>query len=95
AGIGPTPTPNAVGLAAGGPDHEGAKKLIDAILSRETEALLAAADSAQIPLRSGVPGPKDPAVKGLGAFRMMAWDVNQVAADLTRCDSDFNRRWGQ
>lgn len=94
-GIGTMLIPNAVGLIAGGPDQEGAKKLIDAILRRETEALLAAADSAQIPLRSGVPGPKDPSVKGLGAFKPMAWNVDQVAADLTRCDADFNKRWGQ
>jgi len=94
-GIGTMLIPNAVGLVAGGPDPDGAKKLIDAILRRETEALLAAADGAQIPLRAGIPGPKDPAVKGLGAFRMMAWDVNQVGADLLRCDRDFNQRWQQ
>ena len=94
-GIGTMLIPNAVGLVAGGPDQEGAKKLIDAILRRETEALLAAADGAQIPLRSGVQGPKDPAVKSLGAFKQMAWSVDQVAADLTRCDADFNKRWGQ
>jgi len=94
-GIGTMLIPNAVGLVAGGPDQEGAKKLIDATLRRETEALLAAADGAQIPLRAGVQGPKDPAIKGLGAFRAMPWDVAKVAQDLARCDRDFNQRWGQ
>lgn len=94
-GLGTMLIPNAVGLVAGGPDQEGGKRLIDRIVSRETEALLAAADSAQIPLRAGVPGPKDPSIKGLGAFRAMAWDVAKVAQDLARCDRDFNQRWGQ
>src|SRR5688572_8347029 len=81
-GLGTMLIPNAVGLVPGGPDPAGGKRLIDAILSRETEALLAAADSAQIPLRSGVPGPKDPAIKGLGQFRPMAWDFAKVGADI-------------
>ena len=93
-GIGTMLIPNAVGLVAGGPDQAGAKKLIDAILSRETEALLAAADSAQIPLRSGIPGPTDPALKGLGQFRAMAWDFAKVGMDLNAADSAFNKRWG-
>ncbi len=92
-GLGTMLIPNAVGLVAGGPDQAGAKKLIDAILGRETEALLAAADSAQIPLRSGSPGPKDPAIKGLGAFRAMVWDFAKVGMDLNRCDAAFNKRW--
>jgi iron(III) transport system substrate-binding protein len=94
-GIGTMLIPNAVGLVANGPDQEGAKKLIDAILSRETEALLAAADGAQIPLRKGVQGPKDPAIKAVGAFREMKWDVDKAAGDLARCTGEFARRWGK
>jgi iron(III) transport system substrate-binding protein len=78
-GIGTMLIPNAVGLVAGGPDPAGAKRLIDAILSRETEGLLALADGAQIPLRNGVPGPKDPAIKVVGQFRPMAWDSRRSA----------------
>ena len=94
-GIGTMLIPNAVGLVAGGPDQDGAKKLIDAILSRETEALLAAAESAQIPLRKGVQGPKDPAIKGVGQFREMKWDVEKAATDLARCTGEFAKRWGK
>ena len=94
-GIGTMLIPNAVGLVAGGPDQPRARRLIDAILSRETEALLAAADSAQIPLRRGVPGPKDPAIKGLGQFRPMVWDFAKVGADIERSSRDFGKRWGK
>ena len=94
-GIGTMLIPNAVGLVAGGPDPTGSKRLIDAILSRETEALLAAAESAQIPLRSGVPGPKDPAIKGVGQFRPMVWDFAKVGADIERSSRDFGKRWGK
>jgi len=94
-GIGTMLIPNAVGLVAGGPDPAGARRLIDAILSRETEALLAAADGAQIPLRAGVPGPKDPAIKGVGRFRPMVWDFAKVGADIERSSRDFCKRWGK
>jgi iron(III) transport system substrate-binding protein len=94
-GIGTMLIPNAVGLVAGGPDQEGAKKLIDAILSLQTEALLAAADGAQIPLRAAVAGPKDPAIKGVGAFREMKWDVAKAAEDLARSSREFSKRWGK
>jgi iron(III) transport system substrate-binding protein len=94
-GIGTMLIPNAVGLVAGGPDQEGAKKLIDAILSRETEALLAAAEGAQIPLRTGIAGPKDPAIKGVGQFRQMKWDVDKAATDLARSGNEFAKRWGK
>jgi iron(III) transport system substrate-binding protein len=94
-GIGTMLIPNAVGLIKNGPDQDGARKLIDRILSRETEALLAAADGAQIPLREGVPGPKDPAILPIGKFRALAWDPVQTAANLAASSRDFARRWGQ
>ena len=93
-GLGTMMIPNGVALIAGGPDPEGAKKLIDVILARETEAMLAAAEGAQLPLRPGVPGPADPAIHEVGEFREMAWDPTKVAADLARCLGEFGRRWG-
>ena len=87
--------PNAVALIAGGPDQAGAKKLIDAILARQTEALLAAADGAQIPLRDGVAGPQDAAIRRVGQFRAMVWDAAKVGADIDRSSRDFARRWGR
>jgi iron(III) transport system substrate-binding protein len=94
-GLGTMLIPNAVGLVQNGPDPQGGKRLIDAILSRATEALLAAADGAQIPLRSGVPGPQDPAVKALGSFREMAWDPAKTAAELAKCLGEWSQRWGK
>ncbi len=94
-GIGTMLIPNAVGLVAGGPDQAGAKQLIDAILSLQTEALLAAADGAQIPLRAAVAGPKDPAIKAVGAFKEMKWDVTKAATELARSSGEFQKRWGK
>lgn len=94
-GLGTMLIPNAVGLVAGGPDQNGSKKLIDAIVGKQTEALLAAAEGAQIPLRAAVAGPKDPAIKGIGAFREMKWDPQQTAKDLARCNAEFSKRWGK
>jgi iron(III) transport system substrate-binding protein len=94
-GLGTMLIPNAVGLVAGGPDQDGGKRLIDRIVGKETEALLAAADGAQIPLRSGVQGPQDPAIKAVGSFREMAWEPAQTAAELARCNQEFSKRWGK
>ncbi|MFY9344292.1 MAG: extracellular solute-binding protein [Planctomycetota bacterium] len=94
-GIGTMLIPNAVGLVANGPDQQGSRRLIDAILSRQTEALLAAADGAQIPLREGVAGPKDAAVKTVGTFREMAWDPAPTAAELAKCLAEWSQRWGK
>ncbi len=49
--------PNAVVLIKGGPHPEAAKKLIDYLLSAETERKLAVSDAAQIPLHNGVETP--------------------------------------
>jgi hypothetical protein len=42
-----------------------------------------------------VPGPKDPAIKGVGQFRPMVWDFAKVGADIERCCRDFGKRWGK
>lgn len=94
-GIGTMLIPNSVALIKGGPDQDAGKRLIDKILSRDAEALLAAADGAQIPLRDGVPGPKDPAIRAAGAFRQMAWDVAWTADNLTRFHETFGKRFGK
>jgi iron(III) transport system substrate-binding protein len=49
--------PNAVVLIKSGPNPEAGKKLIDYLLSAETERKLAASDAAQIPLHQGVETP--------------------------------------
>ena len=53
-GLGVLILPNAVALIKGGPHAENGKRLIDYLLSKETERKLAFADCAQIPLHSGV-----------------------------------------
>ena len=58
-GIGCLILPNAVVLIAGGPHPEAGKKLIDYLLSAETERKLAFSDAAQIPLLAGVETPPD------------------------------------
>lgn len=49
--------PNTVVRIAGGPNPEGARELLDFLLSPEVEQLLAESLAAQIPVRPGVPGP--------------------------------------
>src|SRR5437016_4903945 len=56
-GLGVLILPNAVALIKGGPHPENGKRLIDYLLSKETERKLAFADCAQIPLHSGVETP--------------------------------------
>src|SRR5260370_15081323 len=58
-GIGVLILPNAVALIKGGPHPENGKRLIDYLLSKETERKLAFADCAQIPLHSGVDTPPE------------------------------------
>ena len=93
-GIGTMLIPNSVALIKGGPQPENAKRLIDKILARETEAMLAAADGAQIPLRAGVPGPKDDEIKQLGQFREMAWDIAWTGENLGAFDLKFGKLFG-
>jgi len=56
-GIGVMLIPNSLVLIRGGPNPAAGKRLIDWLLRPEIEARLAAGDSAQIPLRTGVPVP--------------------------------------
>jgi len=60
--------PNTVSLVKGAPHAEAAKKLIDYLLSPETEGRLAACPSAQIPLHPGVAAPADVAKLAAGPF---------------------------
>src|SRR6266403_1985806 len=58
-GLGALILPNAVALIKGGPHAENGKRLIDYLLSNETERKLAFADCAQIPLHAGVDTPPE------------------------------------
>jgi iron(III) transport system substrate-binding protein len=79
-GVGCFIVPNAVVLINGGPHPEAGRKLIDYLLSRETEKKLAYSDAAQIPLHPGVETP--PGVRRLEALKVMSVDYAAVAAKM-------------
>jgi len=79
-GIGCLILPNAAVLIKDGPNPENGKKLIDYLLSAETERKLALADCAQIPLHKGVDTPVD--VKKIEDIKTMDIDYEAVATKL-------------
>ena len=76
-GLGTPVMPNTVSLIAGAPHPEAAKKLIDFLLSPETEKRLAEMDCVQMPLHPGVPTPTG--VKPVSAIKAMDVDYTKVA----------------
>ncbi len=72
--------PNAVALIRGGPNPENGKKLIEYLVSKETERKLALADCAQIPLHPGVSPPKE--LKPIEQLKTMKVSYAAVAARL-------------
>jgi iron(III) transport system substrate-binding protein len=91
--IGTMLIPNSVAIIKGGPHPDAARKLVDWILRAETEALLATAKSAQIPLRSTVEGPPERSIKRMGEFKAMVWDPKVVAENLERMVAEFDKRF--
>lgn len=72
--------PNAVALIRGGPNADNGKRLIEYLVSKETERKLAVADCAQIPLNPGVTPPKE--LKPIGQIRVMKVEYANLAAKL-------------
>ena len=72
--------PNAVVLIAGAPHPEAGKKLIDYLLSADTERKLALSDAAQIPLHPGVVPPSQ--LQSIESIKVMNVNYAQVAAKL-------------
>jgi iron(III) transport system substrate-binding protein len=72
--------PNAAVLIAGSPHPESGKKLIDYLLSKETERKLAVSDAAQIPLHPG--GTPPPGLKPIESIRTMKSNYAEIAAKL-------------
>jgi iron(III) transport system substrate-binding protein len=91
-GMGTPVMPNTVSLIAGAPHAEAGKKLIDYLLSPETERRLAEMDCVQMPLHPAVPTPPD--VKAVGSIRAMDVDYAQVAANMTRVDKALQQLLG-
>lgn len=79
-GIGCFIVPNAVVLIAGAPHPDDGKRLIDYLLSRDTERKLAMSDAAQIPLHPGVAPP--PQLKPMESIKVMDVNYAEVAAKL-------------
>ena len=82
--------PNAVVLIAGAPHAESGKKLVDYLLSKETERKLAFSDAAQIPLHPGVPMP--PQLQPIGSIKVMKVDYAEIAAKL-QAIQPFLKSW--
>lgn len=74
--------PNVVLLIKGAPNSENGKKLIEYLLSKETERKLAFADCAQIPLNPGVETP--PMVPRIEKIRAMNIDFAELAKKLQK-----------
>ncbi len=82
--------PNAAVLIKGAPHPGPARKLIDYLLSKETERKLAEADCAQIPLHAGVKIP--PEIKRIRQIRTMKVNYAEVARKLQEIQA-FLKRW--
>ena len=72
--------PNAAALIRNGPNPENGKKLIEYLVSKETERKLAFADCAQIPLNPSVETPKE--IKPIEQIRTMKVNYAQLGAKL-------------
>jgi iron(III) transport system substrate-binding protein len=83
--------PNAAVLIKGAKHPENAKKLIDYLLSKETERKLAFADCAQIPLHSGVETP--PEIKPIEKIKVMEISYGVVAAKMQEIQP-LLKEWG-
>ena len=89
-GLGTFIVPNAAVLIRGAPHPDAARRLIDYLLSPETERKLARADCAQIPLHPGVAGP--PELKPMDQIRVMQVRYADVAQKLVEIQP-LLRRW--
>ena len=84
-GLGVPVMPNMVSLIAGAPNPEEARKLIDYLLSADVERQLAQSEAVQIPLHTGVPGPKN--IPAIETFKPMTLDYAKAASrveDVTK-----------
>ncbi len=76
-GIGVPVMPNMLSLIAGAPHPAEGKKIIDFLLSAESERMLAQSNAVQIPLRTGVEAP--PNLPPVNSIKPMTLDYGKVA----------------
>jgi len=84
-GLGVPVMPNMVSLIAHAPHPDEGRKLVDYLLSPDVERQLARSEAVQIPLHSGVQGPKN--IPAIDTFKPMTLDYAKAAArveDATR-----------
>ncbi|KAA3613508.1 MAG: extracellular solute-binding protein [Planctomycetota bacterium] len=93
-GVGTMLIPNTVCMIAGARNPEAAKRFIDFVLSAEVEAMLAASDSEQIPLRPGVEVPDHVGRPGED-FQVMEVDWPAAAKQLEARIQDFEEMFSQ
>lgn len=91
-GVGCMIVPNALLQIRGGPNPENAKKLIDFLLSPESERKLAFSDAAQIPLHSGVETPAH--VPRIESLKTMDCNYAAVARKMQEIQP-FLENWGR
>jgi iron(III) transport system substrate-binding protein len=77
AGLGVPVMPNMVSLIAKRPHPEEGQRLIDYLLSADVERQLAQSDAVQIPLHTGVRGPKN--IPAIDTFKPMTLDYTKAA----------------
>jgi iron(III) transport system substrate-binding protein len=82
-GMGTPVMPNTVSLIAGAPHPDAGRKLIDYLLSPDTEKRLAEL-AVQMPLRPGVPTPAN--VKPVSTIKAMDVDYRRVAGKIKQVD---------
>lgn len=80
-GMGTLVMPTTAVLLKGSPHPEAAKKLIDHLISADTEKRMAEA-AAHMPLRAGVPTPKG--VRSVADIKAMSVDYGRVAEEMER-----------
>jgi iron(III) transport system substrate-binding protein len=88
--IGSLIVPNAAVLIAGSPHQDAGKKLIDYLLSKETERKLAFSDAAQIPLHPDVATP--PGLQPIKSIKITTVDYAAIATKLQAIQS-FLKNW--
>lgn len=81
-GIGTLLFPCTVGLVKGGPNPDAGKKLMDFLLSKKVERMLAFGESGQIPLRDDVEKP--PQIPSISEIKAMEVDFYEVADNLEK-----------
>ena len=89
-GLGVLILPNAVALIKGSPHTANGKRLIDYLLSKETERKLAFADCAQIPLHSGIDTP--PEVQRIEEIKPMRVGYAELARKMDEIQP-FLKEW--